>query len=78
MRTGESTVRRREVDDLEKILRRDFSECDIVLVEGYKRPPMTRIHVGKARRFGVDFEGQDYTEDLDGLVASLSRRLGIE
>ncbi len=78
VRTTESTVRRREADDLETILRRDFSDCDVVLVEGYKRLPMTRIHVGKTRRFGVEFDGTDYSDDLEGLVARLFRRLGIE
>jgi molybdopterin-guanine dinucleotide biosynthesis protein MobB len=78
VRTGESTVRRREADDLETILRRDFSDCDVVLVEGYKRLPMTRIEVGKTRRFGVEFEGADHSDDLDGLVSRLVRRLGIE
>ncbi|MGH9443980.1 MAG: molybdopterin-guanine dinucleotide biosynthesis protein B [Thermoanaerobaculia bacterium] len=78
VRTGESTVRRREDDSLERILSRDFSDCDVVLVEGYKRLPMTRIEVGKTRRFGVDFAGRDYTDDLDSLAAALLRHFRLE
>ena len=78
VRTGDSTVRRRERDDLEAILRRDFAGCDIVLVEGYKRLPLARIEVGKTRRFGIEFEGSDYTDDLARLAEVLSRRSGGE
>src|SRR5262249_25018775 len=34
-----------EQEPLEKILRRDFADCDLVLVEGYKSLPVPKIEV---------------------------------
>jgi molybdopterin-guanine dinucleotide biosynthesis protein MobB len=78
VRSRESTIRRRETDDLHAILRRDFAECDLVLVEGYKSLPMTRIEVGKLKRYGVEFLGKDYTDDLDGLAREILRNFKLE
>ena len=46
---GRATVRRR-VDgaDLPELLRRDFRDCDLVLVEGFKELPIPKIEVTRA------------------------------
>jgi molybdopterin-guanine dinucleotide biosynthesis protein MobB len=77
VRSRESTVRRREGDELAPILLREFSGCDIVLVEGYKRLPIERIEVGKGRPYAVRFGDRDYTDNLDGLVVEILRRCRI-
>ncbi len=71
VRSRESTVRRRESDELSAILRRDFADRDLVVVEGYKRLPIARIEVGRSRKYGIVFGQTDYTDDLGGLVDAI-------
>jgi molybdopterin-guanine dinucleotide biosynthesis protein MobB len=78
VRVSDSTVRRRESDDLEAILGRDFSDCDIVLVEGFKRLPLVRIEVGAGRPHGVEFGGRSYDDDPDSLADALIRESRLE
>lgn len=49
MTPARSTVRRLgEEEALEELLRREFADCDVVLVEGYKMLPLPRIEVTRA------------------------------
>jgi molybdopterin-guanine dinucleotide biosynthesis protein MobB len=60
----------RELDDL---LRLEFGECDIVLVEGYRSLPLRRVEIGRSRPRSVELGERDFTDDLGGLVAEICR-----
>ena len=71
VRPSATTVRRRESTELRRLLERDFGECDLVLVEGYKSLPLARIEVGRAGARSVEYGGRDYAHDLGALVEAL-------
>ena len=73
VRPSATTVRRREAIDLRLLLERDFGECDLVLVEGYKSLPLRRIEVGRAGERSVEYAGRDFSEDLGGLAFELTK-----
>jgi len=73
VRPSASTIRRRESIDLRRILDRDFGECDLVLVEGYKSLPMLRIEVGRAGERTVEFAGRDFSRELGALAGELMK-----
>ncbi len=91
---GRTTVRRfGDEEALEEVLRRDFSGCDIVLVEGYKSLPMPKIEVvrtGIARPDVVEpaarisdgpFAGSVPTlsfGDWDAITATVLRLAGLD
>ena len=77
VRPTASTLRRRESVELRRILERDFGDCDLVLVEGYKSLPLLRIEVGRRAPFSIDFEGRDYTRDLGALAHALVRAAAV-
>jgi len=77
VRPTASTVRRRESVELRRILDRDFGDCDLVLVEGYKSLPLLRIEVGRKAPFAIEFEGRDYTQDLGALAHALIGAAGV-
>jgi molybdopterin-guanine dinucleotide biosynthesis protein B len=70
VRPSASTVRREESVELRRILDRDFGDCDLVLVEGYKSLPLLRIDVGTRAPYSIDFEGRDYSHDLGALAGA--------
>ena len=71
-----TTVRRfRESEPLEALLRRSFSDCDLVLVEGYKTLPIPRIEVvrtGVARPDVVEPSARISDGPFSGSVPTLS------
>jgi molybdopterin-guanine dinucleotide biosynthesis protein MobB len=71
VRPSGTTVRRRESLELRAILERDFGDCDLVLVEGYKSLPISRIEVGRARARSVEYGGRDFTDDLGALAEAV-------
>jgi molybdopterin-guanine dinucleotide biosynthesis protein B len=89
-----TTVRRfRETEPLEALLRRSFSDCDVVLVEGYKSLPIPRIEVVRtgvsrpdvvepaARISDGPFAGSVPTlsfGDWDGIAALVIRLAGLD
>jgi molybdopterin-guanine dinucleotide biosynthesis protein MobB len=89
-----TTVRRfRESETLEALLRRSFSHCDLVLVEGYKSLPIPRIEVVRtgvsrpdvvepaARVSDGPFAGSVPTlsfGDWDGIAAMVVRLAGLD
>ncbi len=73
VRPSATTVRRRESVGLDAILERDFGDCDLVLVEGYKSLPLARIDVGRLRPRSVEFGGGEFTDDLGGLAEALTK-----
>lgn len=77
VRPSASTVRRGESVELRRILDRDFGDCDLVLVEGYKSLPLLRIDVGTRAPYSIDFEGRDYSHDLGALAGALARAAGV-
>jgi molybdopterin-guanine dinucleotide biosynthesis protein MobB len=89
-----TTSRRRGAEEnLDDLLRRDFSSCDLVLIEGYKSLPLPKIEV---RRSGVahvsvtgalarisDAPSEDGLPtlafgDYDGIVSALLRLAGLD
>lgn len=77
VRPSASTVRRTESVELRRILDRDFFDCDLVLVEGYKSLPLLRIDVGRRAPYSIDFDGRDYSHDLGALAGALARAAGV-
>ena len=91
---GRTTVRRfRETEPLEALLRRSFSHCDLVLVEGYKSLPIPKIEVVRtgvsrpdvvepaARVSDGPFSGSVPTlsfGDWDGIAAAVVRLAGLD
>ena len=91
---GRTTARRfGEEEPLEDVLRREFSDCDLVLVEGYKSLPIPRIEVlrtGAARPDVIEpaarisdgpFAGSVPTlsfGDWDSIVATVLRLGGLD
>jgi len=89
-----TTVRRfGEEETLERVLRRDFADCDVVLVEGYKSLPIPKIEVvrtGVARPDVVEpslrisdgpFAGSVPTlsfGDWDAIAAAVVRLAGLD
>jgi len=73
VRPSATTVRRRESIELRAILERDFDDCDLVLVEGYKSLPISRIDVGRLRPRSLEFGGRDFTDDVGGLAEALMK-----
>jgi molybdopterin-guanine dinucleotide biosynthesis protein MobB len=82
-----------EEEPLEKVLERDFTDCDLVLVEGYKSLPVPKIEVvreGVARPDVFDpaarisdgpFSGSVPTlsyGDWDGIAATVLRLAGLD
>ena len=93
--TPRRTTARRLGDEekLETVLRRDFADCDLVLVEGYKSLPIPRIEVirtGSARPDVADpdariadgpFQGSVPTlsyGDWEGIAATVLRLAGLD
>ncbi len=93
--TPRRTTARRfgEEERLETVLRREFADCDLVLVEGYKSLPIPRIEVirtGSARPDVVEpdariadgpFQGSVPTlsyGDWEGIVATVLRLAGLD
>jgi|KBSSwiStaDraftv2_1062776.scaffolds.fasta_scaffold04828_5 molybdopterin-guanine dinucleotide biosynthesis protein MobB len=75
--TPRRTTARRLGDEekLETVLRRDFADCDLVLVEGYKSLPIPRIEVirtGSARPDVVDPDARIADGPFQGSVPTLS------
>jgi len=77
LRPSASTVRRREALELRRLLDRDFGDCDLVLVEGFKSLPLLRIDVGRLGPFSIEFAGKDRSQDLGALVDELARVAGV-
>ena len=89
-----TTVRRfRETEPLEALLERDFSHCDLVIVEGYKSLPIPKIEVVRtgisrpdvvepaARVSDGPFSGSVPTlsyGDWDGIAAMVVRLAGLD
>lgn len=80
-------------EDLDTVLAREFSHCDLVLVEGYKSLPVPKIEVTRSGIPRVPLEGVaarvcdghiDETvpacrfEDRDGIVAMVLRLAGLK
>lgn len=78
VRSSASTVRRRERDDLARIVARDFPDCDLVVVEGYKSLPLTRAVVGREGPGSVEFREKAYQGDLALLVEDVLRHFRLE
>jgi molybdopterin-guanine dinucleotide biosynthesis protein MobB len=89
-----TTARRRgPEEDLDELLAREFSDCDLVLVEGYKSLPIPKIEVrrsggpkvsvdGAAARVS-DVSSEDGVptlsfEDHDGIVSTVLRLSGLD
>ncbi len=88
------TVRRRlEGDSLAELVRRQFSGCDLVLIEGYKSVPIPRIEVTRAGISRPDVSGTvarvsdapsddsvpTYRfEDLDGIADAVLHLAGLD
>jgi len=75
--TPRRTTARRLGDEekLETVLRRDFADCDLVLVEGYKSLPIPRIEVirtGTARPDVIDPDARIVDGPFQGSVPTLS------
>jgi molybdopterin-guanine dinucleotide biosynthesis protein MobB len=77
VRPSAITVRRREVEDPARTASREFGECDIVLVEGFKSLPLEKIFVGRRARYSVEFAGGDYTGDPDRLARDIVARFRL-
>ncbi len=94
MTPGRATVRRR-IDEtaLPDLVRRHFSGCDLVLVEGYKSLPIPRIEVtrsgaprpeipGALARVSDGPAGDSVPtyrfDDLEGIVAAVMRLAGLD
>jgi molybdopterin-guanine dinucleotide biosynthesis protein MobB len=91
---GRTTVRRRLEDaSLAELVRRQFSGCDLVLIEGYKSVPIPRIEVTRAGISRPEILGAlarvsdspaagsvpTYRfEDLDGIVGAVLRLAGLD
>ena len=91
---GRTSARRfGEEEEFERVLRREFRECDLVLVEGYKSLPMPKIEVirtGVSRPEVVEpvarisdgpFQGSVPTlsfGDWDAIVATVVRAAGLD
>jgi molybdopterin-guanine dinucleotide biosynthesis protein MobB len=73
LRPERATLRRRGLEELEGVLARDFSRCDLVFVEGYKSLPLVRIEVGRSAERSVEFQGRKFGADLEGLVSAILR-----
>ncbi len=89
-----ATARRFSPEEpLEKLLAREFSDCDLVLIEGYKSLPVPKIEVtrGGAARPPIDGVSARVSdrpaeddvptfrfEDLDGIVALILRLAGLD
>ncbi|HET9793652.1 MAG TPA: molybdopterin-guanine dinucleotide biosynthesis protein B, partial [Thermoanaerobaculia bacterium] len=73
VRPSATTVRRRESTELRRLLERDFGDCDLVLVEGYKSLPLSRIDVGRVRERSIEYGGRDFSSDIGGLVEELMK-----
>ncbi|HET7452701.1 MAG TPA: molybdopterin-guanine dinucleotide biosynthesis protein B [Thermoanaerobaculia bacterium] len=71
VRPTATTVRRTESVDLRRLIERDFGECDLVLVEGYRSLPIARIEVGRSAARSVEYGGRDYTDALGALADAL-------
>jgi molybdopterin-guanine dinucleotide biosynthesis protein MobB len=69
VRPATATVRRMQQTNLTDVLERDFNDCDVVLVEGYKSLPLRRVEVGSGGR--IVFEGRDFAQDLRGLTEAV-------
>jgi len=93
--TPERTTARRfgEEEELSEILAREFAECDLVLIEGYKTLPVPKIEVsrGGAPRPAVAGAGARISEraaegdiptyafeDLEGIVKEVLRLAGLD
>ncbi len=91
---GRTSARRfGEEEEFERVLRREFGDCDLVLVEGYKSLPMPKIEVirtGVSRPEVVEpiarisdgpFHGSVPTlsfGDWDAIVATVVRAAGLD
>jgi len=91
---GRTTVRRRlEAGSLADLVRRQFSGCDLVLIEGYKSVPIPRIEVTRAGISRPEVAGAvarvsdapaadsvpTYRfEDLDGIAAAVLHLAGLD
>jgi molybdopterin-guanine dinucleotide biosynthesis protein MobB len=93
--TPERTTVRRRLDgaSLADLVRRQFSGCDLVLIEGYKSVPIPRVEVTRARisrpevagalaRVSDSPAGDSVPtfrfEDLDGIVGAVLRLAGLD
>ncbi|MGH9317661.1 MAG: molybdopterin-guanine dinucleotide biosynthesis protein B [Thermoanaerobaculia bacterium] len=93
--TPERTTARRLAPEepLERLLAREFSACDLVLIEGYKSLPVPKIEVTRAGAARAPVEGisarisdrpaEDDVptlrfEDLEGIVSVVLRLAGLE
>ena len=93
--TPERTTARRlgPEETLETILRREFADCDLVLVEGYKSLPVPKIEVSRRGLAGMPIEGAAMRisdepssdglptlsfEDREGIVAAVLRLAGLD
>jgi molybdopterin-guanine dinucleotide biosynthesis protein MobB len=77
VRPSATTVRRTESIELRRLIERDFGECDLVLVEGYRSLPLARIEVGRAAARSVEYGGHDYSEDVGALADALVRSVRV-
>jgi molybdopterin-guanine dinucleotide biosynthesis protein MobB len=77
VRPSATTIRRRESIELRRLLDREFGDCDLVLVEGYKSLPLIRIEVGRAAPFSVEFAARDFSHDLGSLAEEIVKSAGI-
>jgi molybdopterin-guanine dinucleotide biosynthesis protein MobB len=77
LRPSASTIRRQEEIELRRLLDRDFGECDLVLVEGFKSLPILRIDVGRLGPFSIEFGGKDHSRNLGALAEELARVAGV-
>jgi molybdopterin-guanine dinucleotide biosynthesis protein MobB len=93
--TPERTTARRfgREEDIEELLAREFSECDLVLIEGFKSLPVPKIEVTRERASRPRIEGvlarvsdQPAEDDLPthafsdvhGIVATVLRLAGLD
>jgi molybdopterin-guanine dinucleotide biosynthesis protein MobB len=89
----ETTRRFGQEERLDDLLARDFSDCDLVLIEGFKFLPMPKIEVTRARAARPRIEGvlarvsdqppeDDLPThafgDLQGIVATVLRLAGLD
>lgn len=77
VRPSATTIRRQGEPGLNEVLERDFRECDLVLVEGFKSLPLARILVGRSRPRGIEFGATDYSDDLERLAADLQSQFRL-
>lgn len=93
--TPERTTSRRfgPEESLDRLIERSFADCDLVLVEGYKSLPVTKVEVtregvprppvpGAALRVGsgaaTDGVPTLAADDLDGIAAAVLRLAGLD